>query len=67
MKKEGQTIWGLEEQGFSNFNGDLVKMQIQTPVGLGWEPRICISNKLQGHTLSSKAVTTIIPGAQGVH
>lgn len=31
LKKEDQTIWGLEEQGFSNFNGgDLVKMQIQT-------------------------------------
>lgn len=65
-EKEDQTTWGLGEQGFSNFNVGLVKVRIQTPVGLGWEPRFCLSDKLRGHALSSTAVTTIILEALGV-
>ena len=33
----------------------------------GMGTKILMSNKLQGHTLSSKAVTTIVPGALGIH
>lgn len=60
QEKGGQAIWSLEKQTFSNFNGGLIKMQIKTQYYLGCRPRFYISNKLQGHPLDSKSVTTLL-------